>query len=63
LDVAFALLFTVGASINWISILSVLAVMTWQVLFISIPMVYITIRLQVTDVFLFELYGSNDKVV
>ncbi|KAJ8753070.1 hypothetical protein K2173_011838 [Erythroxylum novogranatense] len=46
LDVPFGLVFAVGATINAYSNLGVLAVVTWQVLFVSIPMVYLAIRLQ-----------------
>ncbi|XP_062149436.1 ABC transporter C family member 10-like isoform X2 [Alnus glutinosa] len=46
LDVPFSFLFTVGATINAYANLGVLAVVTWQVLFVSIPMVYLAIRLQ-----------------
>lgn len=47
LDVPFTLILAVGATINAYSNLGVLAVVTWQVLFVSIPMVYLAIRLQV----------------
>ncbi|XP_077251240.1 multidrug resistance-associated protein 14 [Tasmannia lanceolata] len=46
LDVPFSFVFAVGATLNAYSNLGVLAVVTWQVLFVSIPMVYLTIRLQ-----------------
>ncbi|CAK7324073.1 unnamed protein product [Dovyalis caffra] len=46
LDVPFSLIFTVGATTNAYSNLGVLAVVTWQALFVSIPMVYLAIRLQ-----------------
>ncbi|GAA0181640.1 ATP-binding cassette [Lithospermum erythrorhizon] len=46
LDVPFGLIFAVGATTNAYSNLVVLAVVTWQVLFVSIPMVYLAIRLQ-----------------
>uniref|UniRef100_A0A2P2IV32 ABC-type xenobiotic transporter n=1 Tax=Rhizophora mucronata TaxID=61149 RepID=A0A2P2IV32_RHIMU len=46
LDVPFCLMFAVGATTNAYSNLGVLAVVTWQVLFVSIPMVYLAIRLQ-----------------
>jgi ATP-binding cassette subfamily C (CFTR/MRP) protein 2 len=48
LDVPFSLIYAVVASINAYASLGVLAVVTWQVLFVSIPMVYLAIRLQVT---------------
>nr|XP_029119695.1 ABC transporter C family member 10 [Elaeis guineensis] len=46
LDVPFSLIFSISAMMNVYSNLVVLAVVTWQVLFVSIPMVYLTIRLQ-----------------
>jgi len=53
LDVAFGLMFTVGATSNCCANLTVLAVVTWQVLFVSIPMIYFAIRLQVMNEFFF----------
>ncbi|KAK4489629.1 hypothetical protein RD792_005441 [Penstemon davidsonii] len=49
LDVPFNLVFMVGSTTNCYSNLVVLAVVTWQVLFASIPMVFLGIRLQVID--------------
>lgn len=46
LDVPFSFVFAVGATTNAYANLGVLAVVTWQVLFVSIPMVYLAIRLQ-----------------
>ncbi|CAL5209421.1 unnamed protein product [Lathyrus oleraceus] len=46
LDVPCGLLFAVGATCNCYASLTVLAVVTWQVLFVSIPMLYFTLRLQ-----------------
>ncbi|KAL3373840.1 hypothetical protein AABB24_005691 [Solanum stoloniferum] len=46
LDIPFNLVFAFGATTNFYSNLIVLAVVTWQVLAISIPMVYLAIRLQ-----------------
>ncbi|KAK4480717.1 hypothetical protein RD792_013799 [Penstemon davidsonii] len=46
LDLPFYVIFAVGATINCYSNLVVLAVVTWQVLFVSIPMVFLAIRLQ-----------------
>ncbi|KAG6656039.1 ABC transporter C family member 10-like isoform X2 [Carya illinoinensis] len=46
LEVPFSLIFSVSSSINACSALVVLAVVTWQVLFVSIPMIYLTIRVQ-----------------
>ena len=47
LDVPFSFMFSISASLNAYSNLGVLAVVTWQVLFISVPMIVLTIRLQV----------------
>ncbi|GER34341.1 multidrug resistance protein ABC transporter [Striga asiatica] len=49
LDIPFSLIFTVGATVNCYSNLAVLAVITWQVLFISLPIIYLAIRLQDFD--------------
>ncbi|GMN44477.1 hypothetical protein TIFTF001_013668 [Ficus carica] len=46
LDIPFALMFAVGASLNALANLGVLAVITWQVLFVSLPVVYLAFRLQ-----------------
>ncbi|KAL3819674.1 hypothetical protein ACJIZ3_005579 [Penstemon smallii] len=46
LDLPFYLIFAVGATINCYCNLVVLVVVTWQVLFVSIPMVFLAIRLQ-----------------
>lgn len=46
LDIPFSIIFACGATINAYSNLGVLAVVTWQVLFVSIPVVYVAIRLQ-----------------
>uniref|UniRef100_A0A7N2MGZ7 ABC-type xenobiotic transporter n=1 Tax=Quercus lobata TaxID=97700 RepID=A0A7N2MGZ7_QUELO len=46
LDVPFSLKFYVSSAINGYSALVVLAVVTWQVLFVAIPFVYVTISLQ-----------------
>ncbi|KAI4324976.1 hypothetical protein MLD38_030415 [Melastoma candidum] len=46
LDVPFSLMFALGATSNAYANLGVLAVVTWQVLFVSVPMVYFAIRLQ-----------------
>ena len=47
LDVPSSLDFYVAACINASSILVVLAVVTWEVLFVTIPLVYLAISLQV----------------
>ncbi|XP_061342018.1 ABC transporter C family member 10-like [Gastrolobium bilobum] len=46
LDVPLGLLFAMGATTNCYANLTVLAVVTWQVLFVSIPMIFFAIRLQ-----------------
>ncbi|WOL02147.1 ABC transporter C family member 10 [Canna indica] len=46
LDVPFSLIFSISATMNAYSNLGVLAVVTWPVLFVSLPMVYLTIWLQ-----------------
>ncbi|KAG8093912.1 hypothetical protein GUJ93_ZPchr0012g18779 [Zizania palustris] len=46
LDVPFAFMFSISASLNAYSNLGVLAVVTWQVLFVSVPMIILAIRLQ-----------------
>ncbi|PON50071.1 ATP-binding cassette containing protein [Parasponia andersonii] len=46
LDVPFSLLIAIGASLNVVANLGVLAVITWQVLFVSLPVVYLSFRLQ-----------------
>ncbi|GAB4858401.1 Multidrug resistance-associated protein 7 [Ancistrocladus abbreviatus] len=46
IDVPFSLIIAVGATTNAYANLAVLAVVTWQVLFVSLPMVYLAIRLQ-----------------
>ncbi|XP_059667170.1 ABC transporter C family member 10-like [Cornus florida] len=46
LDLSFTFIYTVGSTINTYANLGVLAIVTWQVLFVSIPMVYLAIRLQ-----------------
>lgn len=47
IDIPFSLIFAVGASMNALANLGVLAVITWQVLFVSIPTIYLALRLQV----------------
>ncbi|PWZ07104.1 hypothetical protein Zm00014a_033428 [Zea mays] len=46
LDIPFGFMFSIGAGINAYSNLGVLAVVTWQVLFVSVPMIVLAIRLQ-----------------
>lgn len=48
LDVPFVLMVAVGTTANFYSNLAVVAVATWQVLFVAIPMVFLTICIQVT---------------
>ena len=47
LDVPFGLMFAAGVSINAYRNLVVLAVVTWKVLFVSVPIFVLAIRLQV----------------
>lgn len=47
LDVPLVIMFTSSASLNAYSSLGVLAVVTWQVLFVSVPMIVLAITLQV----------------
>ncbi|KAJ0099462.1 hypothetical protein Patl1_20292 [Pistacia atlantica] len=46
LDILFSLILSVAATINAYSNLGVLVVVTWQVLFVSIPVIFMAIRLQ-----------------
>lgn len=46
LDVPFSLLFAIGATTNAYASLGVLAVITWQVLFVSVPVIYMAVQLQ-----------------
>ncbi|TVU06626.1 hypothetical protein EJB05_49850, partial [Eragrostis curvula] len=46
LDVPFSFMFSISASLNAYSNLGVLAVVTWQILVISVPMIFLSIRLQ-----------------
>ena len=48
LDLPFNFIFTVGSTTNCYANLAVLAIITWQVLFVSIPMIILAIRLQVS---------------
>ena len=47
LDVPLSLIFSVSSTINVCSALVVLAVVTWQVLFVCVLMIYLAISLQV----------------
>ncbi|ESQ44170.1 hypothetical protein EUTSA_v10005744mg [Eutrema salsugineum] len=46
LDVPFGLIFVVASTVNTGFSLGVLAIVTWQVLFVSVPMIYLALRLQ-----------------
>ncbi|XP_042505968.1 ABC transporter C family member 10-like [Macadamia integrifolia] len=46
LDVPFSLIFTFGSTANTCASLGVLAFVTWQVLFVYVPVIYLTLRLQ-----------------
>lgn len=48
LDVPFGLIFVVASTVNTGFSLVVLTVVTWQVLFVSVPMIYLALRLQVS---------------
>ena len=47
LDVPFNLIFSISGAINAYATLVVLAIVTWQDLIITIPMLYLSISLQV----------------
>ena len=53
LNVPFSLTFAVGTSISVVANLGLLVVITWQVLFIALPTVYLAFRLQVMLVILY----------
>lgn len=57
LDVPFGLIFVVASTVNTGCSLGVLAIVTWQVLFVSIPMVYLAFRLQVSFFFFFLTFS------
>jgi ATP-binding cassette, subfamily C (CFTR/MRP), member 2 len=48
LDVPFTFVWATGATLNAYSNLGVLAVVTWQVLFVSVLMIVLAIRIQVS---------------
>lgn len=50
LDVPFSFLLSMAVTMNTYANLGVLAVITWQVLFVSIPVLYMAIQLQVNNV-------------
>jgi len=54
LDIPFMLSFTTVGVIYLCSNLIVLAIVSWQVLVVSLPMIYAAIRLQVLNKFIFE---------
>ena len=56
LDIPFAFVISLSTSLNAYSNLGVLVVITWQVLFVSVPMIVLAIRLQVIGMTLL-LYG------
>jgi len=49
LDIPFILSFTAVGAIYLCANLTVLAIVSWQVVIVSLPMVYAAIRLQVTN--------------
>jgi hypothetical protein len=60
LDIPFSLIFAVGGAIMLYSNLIVLAVVTWKVLIVAIPMVYVAIRLQVINRSILKLYCNRE---
>ncbi|KAL9237378.1 hypothetical protein vseg_011933 [Gypsophila vaccaria] len=67
LDLPFSLLVTVGSTLNTYATLGVLAVIAWQVLFVSVPVIYMAIRLQkyyfATAKELMRLNGTTKSLV
>jgi hypothetical protein len=63
LDLPFSLSYSVGATINLYSTLADLAVFTWQVLIVAIPMVYVATQMQVRNRFIFELYCNGEIIL
>ncbi|XP_074291620.1 ABC transporter C family member 10-like [Silene latifolia] len=67
LDVPFSFFFVLGSTSNAYSNLGVLAVLTWQVLFVCIPVIYMAIRLQryyfATAKELMRLNGTTKSLV
>jgi len=62
IDIPFSLTFAVAGTLVFYSSLTVLAVVTWQVLVLAIPMVYVAIYLQVMDRFFFELHCNCEII-
>ena len=46
-DIPFSFVFAMSSTMNAYSSLGVVATVTWQVLFVAIPMIYLTVQLQV----------------
>ena len=63
LDVPFSFMFSISASLNAYSNLGVLAVVTWQVLFIAVPMIVLAIRLQVNVCFVSFIYHLSISAI
>ncbi|ONK69820.1 uncharacterized protein A4U43_C05F27080 [Asparagus officinalis] len=67
LDVPFSLIFSISATLNVYSNLGILAIITWQVLFVSVPMIYLIIRLQAyylaTSKELMRINGTTKSLV
>jgi ATP-binding cassette, subfamily C (CFTR/MRP), member 2 len=63
LDIPFSLSFVVVGIVTLYSSLTVLAVVTWQVLIVAIPMVYVATRLQVINGFIFKLYCNGEIIL
>ena len=60
IDIPFILGFAVGAIIFLYSNLIVLAVVTWKILIVAIPMVYVAFRLQVINRSILKLYCNGE---
>ena len=56
LDIPFTLVVAMVAGLSAYSSLGVLAVVTWEVLFVSVPLIVLAVMVQVIDMTLF-IYG------
>jgi len=63
LDLPFSLTFAMGGTIVFCSSLTVLAVVSWQVLIVAIPMVYFAIRMQVINRLIFKSYFNGHTIM
>ncbi|KAH7538146.1 hypothetical protein FEM48_Zijuj03G0168100 [Ziziphus jujuba var. spinosa] len=48
IDIPFSLIYAAGAFISTVAYLGVVAVITWQVLLVSVPTIYLALRLQIS---------------